>query len=84
MDLLIDRRDHIINLCEAKFTKQPFSITKAYKTELQRKQFIFTAETQTRKTVLPILVSTYKLHQNEHSLGYIHQNVTMDDLFEDT
>jgi hypothetical protein len=30
IDLLIDRRDHVINLCEIKFTLEPFSITKDY------------------------------------------------------
>ena len=37
IDLLIDRRDHVINLCEVKFTQQPFILNKQYKEELEKK-----------------------------------------------
>jgi len=82
IDLLIDRRDHVINLCEVKFTQKPFTLSKAYKEELEKKIFTFTEETQTRKTVFPTLITTFGLKENTHSLGFIQSSITMDSLFE--
>jgi len=82
IDLLIDRRDHVINLCEVKFTQNPFSLTKAYKEELEKKLFTFKEETQTRKSVFPTLITTFGLKENIHSLGFIQNSITMDNLFE--
>jgi AAA+ ATPase superfamily predicted ATPase len=82
IDLLIDRRDHVINLCEIKFTQNPFSLTKGYKKELENKLFTFKEETQTRKSVFPTLITTYGLKENTHSLGFIQNTITMDSLFE--
>ena len=82
IDLLIDRRDHVINLCEVKFTQNPFSLTKAYKEELERKSFAFKEETQTPKSVFPTLITTFGLKENIHSLGFIQNSITMDGLFE--
>lgn len=82
IDLLIDRRDHVINLCEVKFTQQPFVLTKPYKEELEKKMFTFKEETQSRKSVFPTLITTFGLKDGVHSLGFIQNVVTMDDLFE--
>jgi len=82
IDLLIDRRDHVINLCEVKFTQNPFRLSKAYKEELEKKLFVFKEETQTRKSVFPTLITTYGLEENIHSLGFIQNSITMDALFE--
>ncbi|HEY6082972.1 MAG TPA: ATP-binding protein, partial [Chitinophagaceae bacterium] len=82
VDLLINRRDHIINLCEVKFTQQPFLLTKANKEELEKKLFVFKEETQTRKSVFPTLITTFGLKDSVNSIGFIQSAVTMDDLFE--
>ncbi len=82
IDLLIDRRNHVINLCEVKFTQQPFTLTKAYREECDKKVFAFKEETQTRKTVFPTLITTFGLKENMHSLGFIQNTITMNDLFE--
>jgi len=82
IDLLIDRRDHAINLCEVKFTQQPFSLSKSQKEEIEKKLFTFKEETQTRKSVFPTLLTTFGLKDGVHSLGFIQSVVTMNDLFE--
>ena len=82
IDLLIDRRDHVINLCEVKFTQQPFVLAKSYKEELEKKLFTFREETQTRKSIFPTLITTFGLKDSAHSIGFIQSVVTMDDLFE--
>lgn len=81
IDLLIDRRDHVINLCEAKFTEKPYVLNKAYKEELQRKRLTFMEETKTRKAVLPTLIASAGIQPNMHSIGFIQNVVTADDLF---
>lgn len=82
IDLLIDRRDHVINLCEVKFTQQPFVLTKPHKEEFEKKMFTFKEETQTRKSVFPTLITTFGLKDGVQSLGFIQNVVTMDDLFQ--
>ncbi|MFC3198275.1 ATPase [Parapedobacter deserti] len=81
IDLLIDRRDHIISVCEIKFSKDPYVINKAYRGELERKLTAFRLETQTRKTVFLTLISTFGLQANQHSIGFVQNVVTMNDLF---
>ena len=81
IDLLIDRRDHVISICEIKFSKDPYTLTKAYRTELEKKLSAFRMETKVSKTVFLTPITTFSLEQNQHSLGFIQNVVTMEDLF---
>lgn len=81
VDLLIDRRDEVINLCEAKFYDKPFALTKAQAQALQRKVGLFQTYSKTTKTLFPTLISPYALTPNMHSIGLVQQSATMDDLF---
>lgn len=82
VDLLIDRKDQVINLCEMKFSIHPFAINKGYADRLRNKIGIFKAATNTRKTVFLTMVTTYGLLQNSYS--YLAQNeLKMDVLFEE-
>ena len=81
IDLIIDRRDQVINLCEIKFSVSPFIITKKYATELRNKMGAFKQETKTRKTVFLTMITTYGLNQNIHSTGLIQNELSMDDIF---
>lgn len=80
IDMLIDRADRIINVCEMKFTTNEFTIDRKYDAELRRKLDIFSAQTQCRKSLHLTFVTTYGLSQNEYS-GRVQWIVTMDDLF---
>ncbi len=81
IDLLIDRRDHVVSLCEIKFSKDPFTITKAYRAELEKKIYIFRSETKTSKSVFLTLITTVGLEENKYSLGFVQNVITMRDLF---
>jgi uncharacterized protein len=81
IDLIIDRRDRIINLCEIKFSINPFTITKAYDLALRNKVSVFKETTKTRKAVFLTMITTYGLVQNEYSRSIIQNEITMDDLF---
>lgn len=80
IDLLIDRADGAINLCEMKFSFKEFVIDKKYSENLQNKIEVFIEETGTDKSILLTLVSTKGLHQNIYS-HIIQRQVKLSDLF---
>ncbi len=82
IDLVIDRRDGVINLCEMKFSTGVFTIDKAYSAELREKISLFKSVTGTRKAVFLTMITTYGLAKNEHSGGLVQNELTMDVLFE--
>jgi len=81
IDLLIDRRDGVINLCEMKFSTGPFTITKKYDTELRNKLTSFRTETRTKKALFLTMITTYGLQENTYSLN-VQNDLKMDVLFE--
>lgn len=81
IDLLIDRADHCINLCEMKFSANEFVIDRKYAEDLDNKTRVFRQQTKTRKTIFPTMVTTYGIKQNNYSTGRIVAEVRMDDLF---
>jgi AAA+ ATPase superfamily predicted ATPase len=81
VDLVIDRKDQVINLCEMKFSINPFTIDKKYALELQDKIGIFKKETETRKSVFMTLITTFGLQKNNYSEGLVQNDLTMDILF---
>ena len=81
VDLVIDRRDQTINLCEMKFSIHPFTITKQYANELRHKIGTFKSQTKTRKSVFLTLITTFGVDKNNHFAGLVQNEITMDALF---
>jgi AAA+ ATPase superfamily predicted ATPase len=81
IDLVIDRRDGVINLCEMKFSISPFIIDKKYDAELRNKAGAFKIETQTKKSVFLTMLTTFGLQPNNYS-GNVQNDLKMDILFE--
>lgn len=81
IDLVIERADHNINLCEMKFSSGMYAIDKGYEQKLRERMSIFQAETMTRCSTRITLVTTYGVLQNKHS-GIVNDEVLLDDLFE--
>lgn len=81
IDLVIERADHNINLCEMKFSSGMYAIDKGYEQKLRERMSIFQAETMTRCSTRITLVTTYGVLQNKHS-GIVNDEVVLDDLFE--
>lgn len=67
IDLLIDRNDGVINLCEMKFSEQEYAITEEEEMKLRRRRGNFIDATQTKKAVHITMVTPYGLKQNSHS-----------------
>ena len=67
IDLLIDRRDDVINLCEMKCTDQEFAINSAYKSELLHKLEVFREEVRPKKSLHLTMITSNGLKRNEYS-----------------
>jgi uncharacterized protein len=80
VDLVIDRRDESINLCEMKFSINPFTITKKYEQDLRNKIGVFKAETKTKKSVFLTMLTSFGIEQNRYS-DSVQNNLTMSIFF---
>ena len=81
IDLLIDRRDQVINICECKFSLDTFTIDKAYADKLRQKISVFKDVTRTRKAVFLTMLTTYGVEKNKYANLLVQNEVTMNDLF---
>ena len=80
INMLIERADHVINVCEMKFSSRSFSIEKSYLTQLKTKLGAFKQMSRTRSSIHLTLVTPVGLLRNKHS-GIVQSEVTLDDLF---
>lgn len=80
IDLLIDRKDQVINICEMKFSINEFAIDKRYAESLRNKLGNFQQETATRKALFLTLITTYGLAENQYK-GMVQNDIRMDALF---
>lgn len=81
IDLLIDRDDNVINICEMKFYNTEFAIDKNYAEEIAKKVNSFCSSTKTKKSVFVTFITTYGLVQNQYARQYVQNELTMDHLF---
>ena len=81
IDMLIDRDDNVINLCEMKFSQGEFVLTEKDDLALRNKVGMFQTKTKTRKGVSIVMITAYGLKRNAWSNG-INSQLTMNDLFE--
>ncbi|MBR1757593.1 MAG: ATP-binding protein [Lachnospiraceae bacterium] len=80
IDLLIERRDHVINICEMKYSINEFVIDKAYDMVLRNKLETFRRFTNNKKTLQITMITTYGVKKNMYS-GLAGSQVILDDLF---
>jgi uncharacterized protein len=78
IDLIIDRADNVINLCEIKYSTVPFIIDAAYHTTLMKKLSAFQYFTKTKKTLFLTFITVNGLHENKYSIDYIQNSVRAD------
>lgn len=79
IDLIIDRADDVVNVCEMKYCKSEFVVTKSYAEKMTHR--IETLEQLfPSKTFHPTLVSVAPVHQNEYADVFLSQ-LTIEDLF---
>jgi hypothetical protein len=80
IDLLIDRNDQVVNICEMKYSLSEYSIDAEYERNLRNKKLAFIDSTNTRKAAHLTRATTYGVRQNSHS-GIVQNEITLDDLF---
>ena len=80
VDLVIDRRDRLIDLCEIKYSAHPFKVTLTVNDELRRKRWWFAEETKIRRGLRTVLIAAQGVVDGSYR-GEFHSLVTGDDLF---
>ena len=80
IDLIIERRDHDVNMCEIRFYSGEFASTKEYHKVLVNRRSLLEAEIPKTSVVQSTLITTYGLTYNEYS-GDFDRVITLDDLF---
>lgn len=81
VDMVIDRRDQVVNLIEMKFSEGKYRITKSYAEELRKKVSTFKAVTKTKKSVFLSMITTHGLEQNKYSGSLVQNDLGMEILF---
>ena len=81
IDLLLDRSDDIINICEIKFSVNQFLIDKRYNQSLQQKINAFRAGMPKGKATVLTFITTYGVADNEYKLNLVDNEITMESLF---
>ena len=80
IDLLIDRADRVINLCEIKFSNKEFVIDKSYEENLRQRTEIIRELTKNKKNIHLTFVTTFGLKSNAYS-NRVQKSLSMNDLF---
>lgn len=80
IDLLIIRKDNVVNLCEMKFSGGTYTIDKDEEIKLRNRIEILKGTLSPRQTVHLTLVTTFGLSNGKHS-GIVQKQVELDDLF---
>ncbi len=81
VDLVLDRADQCLNLCEMKFYEEEFVIDREYRDKLRKKKECFERFTQTKKPVFMTLITTQGTKRNDHYFSVVDQELTMSALF---
>ena len=83
IDLLIDRDDNIINICEMKFYNTGFILDKKYANEIAKKVDAFCLSTKTKKNIFVTFITSYGLISNKYSKQHVQSELTINHLFID-
>ena len=82
IDMLIDRKDRVINICEIKYSTEEYQIDKDDDMTLRNKVGAFVRESKSKNSIQLTMITTYGIHKNKYS-GVVNNQVVMDDLFQD-
>ena len=80
IDLIIQRADSIVNICEIKFSQEAYRLDKEEYEKIINRKNIFVEETEIQDTPWITLITTLGLANGMYS-GLIQKQLTLDDLF---
>lgn len=81
IDMLIDRADNAINICEIKYYADDLTITESMARTLRKRRETFRQISKTKKQLLNIVITTYGVNENEYSRDQVDHIITAKDLF---
>lgn len=81
IDLVIDRADNCINLCEIKFSNKKFVVTKEYAKILIRKKELFRKKNKTKKALFTTLITPFSAIENANYLNSVEKQISLESLF---
>ena len=81
IDLLIVRRDQIINLCEMKYSEDEYNVDASFDTAMRHKISDFQTKTRTKYAIYPTLITTYGVMETAYA-GNLQSIITADELFQ--
>jgi len=82
IDMIIDRADRVVNVCEIKFAKADFVIDKEYAKKLRNKIQLFSdMDANKRKSAFLTMITTFGVTDNEYCKELVQSEVTLEDLF---
>jgi len=80
IDLVIRRNDGVINLCEIKYSKHEYTISKEYASELEKKVSVFRMESKTKYAIHITMITTFGISKTGY-FSMVQSEITLDDLF---
>jgi hypothetical protein len=81
IDMLIDRNDQTVNICEIKFSTTDYELTKKDIDNINNKKLVFRHHTGTNKHLFTTLITTIGAVNNAYKINDIDQVITLKDLF---
>ena len=81
IDMVIERADGIINLCEMKYTAGTYALTKEEAKKLQNRIHELSGMFP-KKSIIPVLITDCQAKKNEYYNQFIYNNITLKDFFE--
>ena len=81
IDLIVERKDNIVNLCEAKFYSSEFVLNKNYHLDLMQREELIKNKILKKQSIYNVLITTFGLKNGEYSSDFVNV-ITLDDLFE--
>ncbi|CAO5681372.1 MAG: hypothetical protein HEEMFOPI_01914 [Holosporales bacterium] len=82
IDLLFDREDNVVNICEIKFNKDPYKIDKDYAKKLIQKVRIFEENQKTKKSLFLSMITLNGVQNNVYAEDLVTNVMTSKDFFE--
>ena len=80
IDLLIERADNLVNLCEIKYSQMPYTITKEEDMRIRNRMADFVAETGIKSGIITTMITTFGVRLTQYA-ALAQVQITMDDLF---
>lgn len=80
IDLVIERKDNVVHLCEIKFLSDEFEVNRDYHLVLERRKNLLSGSVSRKAAIHNTLITTYGLKKTQHFSDFVHV-LTLDDLF---